>query len=290
MCISKFARRSDRGFTLVELLVVIGIIAVLIGILLPALTRAREQAKSVQCKSNLRNMAAAWMLYAQANKGWFYGGINNIYTNGTNTHRQFWHSLVELAPKTGDIKGGYLFPYIKANAVRDCPSNFESGYDGTVPVFPGLAEAPLGYGFSTSTCNSNTKPPIIPLLFTGNSAVKLTSVRQPVDTFWWGDALLGGGATPGGLAGYIEPPDSGAIPNTYNRSFHGRHKGKGNVLWFDGHVTDETPNYSNTTGTAAAAEFRRKQNVGMLTPPGANWGDPNQNYYFWRNKQLRTFY
>lgn len=60
---------ARRGFTLVELLVVIGIIAVLISILLPSLTVARQTATTVQCASNMRQIAMGWMLYADANRG-----------------------------------------------------------------------------------------------------------------------------------------------------------------------------------------------------------------------------
>jgi prepilin-type N-terminal cleavage/methylation domain-containing protein/prepilin-type processing-associated H-X9-DG protein len=69
-----------RAFTLVELLVVIGIIAVLVAILLPALNRAREAAKATQCLSNLRQLGQATMMFAAENRGWMPGfaGSNEI--------------------------------------------------------------------------------------------------------------------------------------------------------------------------------------------------------------------
>ena len=82
---------QSRGFTLIELLVVVAVIAVLLAILMPALTRARGLGKRIACGGNLRQLAVAWNNYLTDNNGRFYQDMNaNIKYGGWKGLRGWW--------------------------------------------------------------------------------------------------------------------------------------------------------------------------------------------------------
>jgi len=134
-----------RGFTLVELLVVIGIIALLISILLPAVNRAREQARRVVCVSNVRQLTAAWLMYANEHGGHFCSSNTQaapprppnkwVFSPASGAPVEMFHltGLKDPLPEvfwswnaagvvSQDIQAGLLWPYLKAVDVYRCPS------------------------------------------------------------------------------------------------------------------------------------------------------------------------
>src|SRR5438105_6866956 len=87
-------RPQSAGFTLVELLVVIGIIALLISILLPVLGRARESAIAIQCMSNLRQIAVADQMYVNQYNWHMPGWWEDDHAYGAYNH--YWAGLKEF--------------------------------------------------------------------------------------------------------------------------------------------------------------------------------------------------
>jgi prepilin-type N-terminal cleavage/methylation domain-containing protein len=155
---------AGRGFTLVELLVVIGIIALLISMLLPALNKAREAAQKVACASNLRQIGQAMQMYGSDNKGWMPPGF--VYTTPNFTMPQ--HVLGNYVDSFGDLvlllprpwNTGFSNPqaYLPTPDAMFCPSDdwantHRQTFSWNGGNYRGLASMPTSGSFSYISYN-----------------------------------------------------------------------------------------------------------------------------------------
>jgi len=130
---------QKKAFTLIELLVVVSIIALLVSILLPALAKAREQAKRSVCKSNVKQLVTATVMYASANDDWlmphpsWHIDAHSAYNVKTwSDLPSWWYGYPEYADQPYSKRPGGLFDQYAGNQnILGCPSDklFQFNFD-----------------------------------------------------------------------------------------------------------------------------------------------------------------
>lgn len=189
------------GFTLIELLVVIAIIAILAAILFPVFAKAREAARASACRSNLKQIGTAMLMYVQ------------------DYDEQIGHSWVN---SPGDYSWkDYLQPYIKNTQLYKCPSSRFPNFGSNYGIYEGVCGKTLAY----FTAPAGT------VMFADGSAVAMPDPLNPEtwtengDLDWeigYGRHIYDNGGPEGAWAG--------------NRRAIGRHSNQCNVVYMDGHV------------------------------------------------------
>jgi prepilin-type N-terminal cleavage/methylation domain-containing protein/prepilin-type processing-associated H-X9-DG protein len=195
--IARPGRLRARAFTLIELLIVISIIAVLASMLLPALAKAKDRAKSAECMNNLRQLHMPLMVYADD-----YGecGISPYFAPPLGL---CWHEVL--------FRDKYV-PAEMRTTTLFCPTWYPYFWDTAVPNIQGRT-----YGMTSWTQT--------------NGYWHVGQARQPSQTFWVGDSCL---ITT--TAGWDTPTQFYAIFGASTYFIHQRHNRFANAVFVDGHA------------------------------------------------------
>ncbi|MCA3004243.1 MAG: type II secretion system GspH family protein [Planctomycetaceae bacterium] len=294
-------RTPTRGFSLVELLVSLAIIAMLSGLLLPALAGAREAARLATCASNARQLGIAALTYAADHRGFAPPGAADFLAN-----LQRWHGARTSPSGMFEAsRGGALTPYLGGDgagdrasaAVRACPS-FRTRLEQLERDRRGFERGNGGYGYNNAYIGTlrgqrTINGTIISEIITDRSGADTARLSTPAATAMFGDAAMAQGPGTAGLIEYsfIEPRFAPDTPGSrLDPSVHFRHAMSGQnsnatrgsagasagatIMWADGHASTEKMTFTWSSGVYPGNPADVA--VGWMGDEDSNtlWGNP----------------
>jgi len=265
------------GFTLVELLVVIGIIAVLLSFLLPAMGRARNQAYAATCASNMRQIYTYLMLYVNDNNNCLPVMPGIQCTQGEPVPSTYPVAWYMTSSGMLDLSRGSMIPYLPPSvnsrlALFNCPNDIADGNVRIINTASSVGARNFSYSFNCYfDWNANATSPHFDYNFIINAAnpphaINMGKVTSPaskifvVEEKWPNDSWCGMVGAPPGYA-----LDTNDVPAD-------RHNGYGNQCFGDGHVERVTPaDVYNHCTHAGNAVINVASNLSNPPPPPDWW-------------------